>query len=55
MIIQKCHKCNIEKSYTEEFFYYRGSGKILEKVCKECKKAYVKNYKILHENMERRE
>lgn len=46
MITHICHKCKIEKPYTNEFFYRK--LKTLQKICKECRSKDDKKYRLIH-------
>lgn len=46
--LKKCFRCGNSFPRTPEFFYSAGRGK-LDKVCKECKKEWNKEYYKDHE------
>lgn len=48
MATQICHKCKIEKPYTNEFFHYRKKPITLKKICKECCSKNNKEYNLNH-------
>jgi hypothetical protein len=46
MITHICHKCKIEKPYTDEFFHRK--LKNLKKICKKCCKKDNSKYRLNH-------
>lgn len=44
MLNSSCVKCGIVKPLTDEFFPMRGDRPCLDRTCRDCKKAYLRDY-----------